>query len=45
MIDDLSSPKDLKIKGPFAFAFDKEKMMYLVYNYDEEKFYEWKIEH
>jgi hypothetical protein len=31
----------LKIDGPFAVGFDRN---YVVYNIDEEKFYEWEIE-
>ena len=44
MIDKSRSQEILKIDGPFAVAFDEKKKMYFVYNYDEEKFYEWKIE-
>ena len=44
MINRSKSQETLKIDGPFAVAFDKLKKMYLVYNYDEEKFYEWKIQ-
>jgi hypothetical protein len=32
------SQDTLKIDGPFAVAFDEQKKMYLVYNYDEDKF-------
>jgi hypothetical protein len=35
--------KDLENYGPFAVEFVQE-MKYLVYNYEEEKFYEWEIE-
>ena len=44
MIDYDRSQESLRIDGPFAVAFDEQKKMYLVYNYDEDKFYEWKIE-
>jgi hypothetical protein len=44
VIDENQSQKVLKIDGPFAVVFNEEKMMYLVYNFEEEKFYEWKIE-
>jgi hypothetical protein len=44
VIDQSKSQETLKIDGPFAVAFNEQKMMYFVYNYVEEKFYEWKIE-
>ena len=44
MFDQSQSQETLKIDGPFAVAVDEQKKMYLVYNYDEEKFYKWKIE-
>jgi hypothetical protein len=44
VIDQSQSQETLIIDGPFAVAFDEKKKMYLVYNYDEEKFFEWKIE-
>ena len=44
MIDQSKSQEILKFDGPFAVAFDEQKKMYLVYNYDEDIFYEWKIE-
>jgi hypothetical protein len=43
VIDQSKSQETLKVDGPFAVAFDEQKKMYLVYNYDEDKFYEWKI--
>jgi hypothetical protein len=36
VIDQSQSQKTLKIDGPFAVAFDEQKKMYLVYNYDAE---------
>ena len=44
MIDQSQSQVTLKIDGPFAVGFDKIEKMYLVYNYDDEYFWDWKIE-
>jgi hypothetical protein len=44
VIDQSQSQETLHIDGPFAVAFDEQKKMFLVYNYDDEKFCEWKIE-
>jgi hypothetical protein len=38
VIDQSQSQELLRIDGPFAVAFDEQKKIYLVYNYDEDKF-------
>jgi hypothetical protein len=44
VISKSQSQEYLEIAGPFAVIFDEEKKMYAVYNIDEEKHCEWKIE-